>query len=76
MDKPSVIELLDKNVSRVIEQYHALQKLKEEQEETITTLKEEIKKKNETIEELTEANSLKELEIEDIISKVQSILPS
>jgi len=60
MDTKSSVEVLDNRVSQVLEKYKVL--------------KDENERLNKEVERLSEENSMKDLEIEDIITKVENIL--
>jgi cell division protein ZapB len=74
MENKTIVELLDQSVSKIAEHYKALKTENALLEERIQTLNNTIENKNKNIEKLTEENALKDLEIEDIISKVENIL--
>jgi peptidoglycan hydrolase CwlO-like protein len=67
MENKTITEILDAKVSNVLEKYKTLQNQNTFLNENITQLKREIDK-------LKEENAMKDLEIEDIISKVENIL--
>jgi hypothetical protein len=74
MENKTIVELLDLSVSKIVEQYKALKSENTLLEERITELTSTLESKNTQIETLKEENALKDLEIEDIISKVENIL--
>ncbi|SFV70987.1 hypothetical protein MNB_SV-13-958 [hydrothermal vent metagenome] len=74
MENKNIVELLDQSVSKILEQYKTLKTQKSLQEEEIQALKQHIEEKNQSIEILKEENAMKDLEIEEIISKVENIL--
>ena len=74
MDKKSTVEILDNRVSQVLEQYKVLKNENERLHDNLSSLNKSIESKNQEIEKLNEENAMKDLEIEDIISKVENIL--
>jgi len=74
MENKTIVELLDLSVSKIVEQYKTLKAEKTLLEERITELTNTLENKDKDIETLKEENALKDLEIEDIISKVENIL--
>lgn len=74
MDKKSTVEILDERVSQILEQYKALKNENTLLHENVTSLNKVIEGKNQEIDTLSEENAMKDLEIEDIISKVENIL--
>lgn len=74
IENKNIVELLDQSVLKIAEHYKALKTKNALLEERIQTLNNTIENKNKNIEKLTEENALKDLEIEDIISKVENIL--
>ncbi|MDQ7084249.1 MAG: hypothetical protein Q9M36_04645 [Sulfurovum sp.] len=74
MDKKTIVELLDQSVSKMGEHYKSLKIEKVTLEEKIQALNIVIENKDKDITKLTEENAMKDLEIEDIISKVENIL--
>lgn len=74
MDKKSTVEILDNRVSQILEQYKVLKNENERLQENIASLNKNIESKNQEIDTLSEENAMKDLEIEDIIAKVENIL--
>jgi cell division protein FtsB len=74
MDKKTTIEILDERVSQVLEQYKVLKNENALLHDNLASLNQSIESKNKEIETLSEENAMKDLEIEDIISKVENIL--
>lgn len=74
MDKKNIIEILDSRVTQILEQYKALQGENDKLRENIDLLNKNIENKNQEIDKLSEENAMKDLEIEDIIAKVENIL--
>lgn len=74
MESQKAIEILDEKVSQILEGYHSLKEANEVMRNEIMTLKAECELKNQEIEKLNEANTMKDLEIEEIVNKIESIL--
>ncbi len=67
MQEQSIIDKLSSRVSQVIQKH---QELKQESE----MLRSQMSSKDETIEKLREELAMKDLEIEEIVSKIETIL--
>jgi len=74
MENKNIVEQLDTTISQMIEQYKLLKNENTRLEEQVQTLTTTLESKTQSIETLKEENALKDLEIEDIISKVANIL--
>ena len=74
MENSTTLERLDDKVSQILSQYNELKNLNETLRTEIVTLKSESELKDSEIARLTDDNAMKELEIEDIVSKIESIL--
>jgi len=70
----SIVDKLSDKVSQVATKYSTLKDENSTLTEAITTLNATLELKNKEIAELKEQNEMKELEMEDIISRVESIL--
>ncbi len=70
----SIVEKLSDKVSLVATKYSTLKDENSALNDEVTTLNATIELKNKEIAELKEQNEMKELEMEDIISRVESIL--
>lgn len=67
MENKTITEILDSKISSILEKYKALKNENANLTENITQL-------NTNIAKLKEENAMKDLEIEEIISKVEDIL--
>ena len=74
MDNQTSLERLNEKVLDVLQKYHALQDENEMLRTELVTLKAETEIKNQEIDKLTEQNTQKDLEIEEIVSKIESIV--
>ncbi len=74
MENQTIIERLDDKVSQILKKYDELKSVNDTLRTEIVTLKSESELKNAEIARLTDDNAMKELEIEDIMSKIESIL--
>ncbi len=74
MDNQTTLEKLSDKVSEIVRQYHSLKSENEALRMEVVTLKAEKEVKDQAIEGLTEENILKDIEIEEIVSKIESIL--
>ena len=72
-EKTTVEKLADK-VSLAVEKYNEVTAKNATLTEELAAAKAEIEAKNREIDDLTEQNEMKELEIEEIVSKIESIL--
>lgn len=69
----NIIELLDTKVDGLLGKYKDLEEENAELKTTIETLKQEISAKENTTATLQEELALKELEIEEIVAKIEAI---
>jgi len=74
MENSTTLERLDNKVSQILNQYNDLKSVNETLRTEIVTLKSATELKDSEIARLTDDNAMKELEIEDIVSKIESIL--
>ncbi len=74
MENQTTLEKLGDKVSQVLEQYHSLKDDNEALRNEIVTLKSSLELKNQELNRLSDDNAMKDLEIEDIVSKIESIL--
>ncbi|MEA2099626.1 MAG: hypothetical protein U9P72_05815 [Campylobacterota bacterium] len=74
MENKTTLEKLDDKVSQILSQYDELKNLNETLRTEVVTLKSESELKDNEIARLTDDNAMKELEIEDIVNKIESIL--
>jgi len=70
----TIVEKLGDKVSLVLKKHHELTGQNEVQRNEIAELKATVAAKNAEIEKLKEQNEMKELEIEEIVSKIENIL--
>jgi len=74
MENKTTLEKLYESVSQVVNKYNALKSENEMIRNELITLKAECTIKTQKIEELTDQNAMKDLEIEEIANKIESIL--
>jgi len=74
MESQRAIDILDEKVSQVLQGYHSLKEENELMRNELMTLKANCELKNQEIEKLNEINAMKDLEIEEIVNKIESIL--
>lgn len=74
MENKTTLEKLDDKVSQILSQYDELKNMNETLRTEVVTLKSESELKDNEIARLTDDNAMKELEIEDIVNKIESIL--
>ena len=74
MNTQSNLEKLDEKVSQVLEEYRTTKDENDMMRNEIITLKANCELKNQEIEKLTEDNTMKDLEIEEIMIKIENIL--
>ena len=70
----TTVEKLGDKVSLAVAKYNDLTAKNTTLTEELAAAKAEIEAKNKEINELTEQNEMKDLEIEEIVSKIESIL--
>ena len=74
MEEQSVLDKLDEKVSQILERQISLKGENEAMRNELITLRAQCELKDGEIEKLSDANSMKDLEIEEIVSKIESIL--
>ncbi|PHS56209.1 MAG: hypothetical protein COB17_10065 [Sulfurimonas sp.] len=74
MDNQTSLEILSEKVSQILQQYHSLKDENEALRIDIVSIKSESEIKNQEIEKLRDLNTQKDIEIEEIVSKIESIL--
>jgi chromosome segregation ATPase len=70
----TTIEKLDEKVTTILQNYNQLKNENEAMRMELTTLKAEVELKNQQISKLEDENTMKELEVEEIVSKIEGIL--
>jgi len=74
MQNQTTLEKLDEKVSQVLRKYHELKSENETIRNELITLKAQKQIQVQELEKLTEQNTMKDLEIEEIVSKIESML--
>ncbi len=74
MDTESSLDKLNEKVSQLLQGYNTLKTENELMRNELMTLKANCELKNQEIDKLTEENTMKDLEIEEIVTKIESIL--
>lgn len=74
MDSGSTLDKLNDKVSQILQKYHSLKGENEMLRTELITLKAEREIKTQEIDKLVDANAMKDLEIEEIVNKIESIL--
>lgn len=74
MENQTNIEKLNTKVTEIVQKYHSLKSENDMLRSELVTLKAELEIKNQEIENLTEQNIQKDIEIEEIANKIESIL--
>jgi chromosome segregation ATPase len=74
MQNQTTLEKLDEKVSEILKQYHELKSENETIRNELITIKGQREIQNQEIDKLTEQNTMKDLEIEEIVNKIESIL--
>ncbi len=74
MDNQTTLNKLSEKVSYILQEYHAMKGENEMMRNEIVTLKADCELKNQEIEKLHEENAKKDIEIEEIVNKIESIL--
>ncbi|ADN09791.1 hypothetical protein [Sulfurimonas autotrophica] len=74
MDNQTTLNKLSEKVSYILQEYHALKGENEMMRNEIVTLKADCELKKQEIEKLHEENAKKDIEIEEIVNKIESIL--
>lgn len=68
------VEKLSEKVTQILQQYHSLQGENEMLRGEIGALKETLSQNDVEIKRLHDENAMKDLEIEEVVSKIESIL--
>jgi chromosome segregation ATPase len=74
MQNQTTLEKLDEKVSEVLKQYHVLKSENETIRTELITLKAQREIQDQEIDKLRDENTMKDLEIEEIVNKIESIL--
>ena len=74
MENPATLDKLQGTVTTILEQYKQLKSDKASLEETVKELNARIIIQDKEISELSDDNAMKDLEIEEIITKIENIL--
>jgi len=74
MENKTTLEKLNDKISQVLQQYHELKSENEVLRSELIQEKAQRELKDQELEKLTEENAKKDLEIEEIVSKIESIL--
>jgi len=74
MANQTTLEKLDEKVSNILEKYNSLKSKNESLMAELSALKVEKELKDQQILKLEDDNTMKELEIEEIVSKIEGIL--
>lgn len=74
MEDQTTLSKLNNKVSEILQQYHSLKGENEMLRMEIVTLRAESDAKNAEITRLDELNQMKDLEIDEIVAKIENIL--
>jgi transcriptional regulator NrdR family protein len=74
MQNQTTLEKLDEKVSYILSKYHELKNENETIRNELITLEAQREIQDQEIDKLTEQNIMKDLEIEEIVNKIESIL--
>jgi len=74
MANQTTLEKLDEKVSNILEKYNSLKNKNESLQSELSALKIEKELKDQQILKLEDDNTMKELEIEEIVSKIEGII--
>ncbi len=74
MEQKSIIENLSDKVTLILQKYEELQRENESIRNELITLRSQSGGKDEELERLREENAMKDLEIEEIVNKIEGIL--
>lgn len=74
MDNQTSLEKLNEKVSQILQHYHTLKGENELLRTELVSIKAEKELQSEEIERLTQENAQKDLEIEEIVNKIENIL--
>jgi len=74
MNNQTTLNKLNEKVSQILQEFHAIKGENEIMRNEIVTLKADCELKSQEIEKVIEENSKKDIEIEEIVNKIESIL--
>ena len=74
MENQTTLDTLNEKVLQLLQQFNNMKDENEAMRNELVTLKGEREIKSQELEKLTELNRLKDIEIEEIVSKIESIL--
>ncbi len=74
MDNQTTLNKLSEKVSQILQEFHAMKGENEMMRNEIVTLKADCEFKSQEIEKVIEENANKDIEIEEIVNKIESIL--
>jgi cell division protein ZapB len=74
MQEKTTIETLNEKVGLVLQKHHELKGENEMMRNELVTLRSQLELKEGEINRLSEENAMKDLEIEEIVNKIESIL--
>ena len=74
MENKTVLEKLSSKISQILQHYHALKDENEKLRNELMQEKAQRELKDKEIEKLTDENTMKDLEIEEIVNKIETIL--
>ena len=74
MENISSLELLNQKVTQILQNYHSLKEENELLRNEVTTIKAQSEIKDQELEKLREENLEKDIEIEEIVAKIESML--
>jgi len=74
MQNQTALEILDEKVSDILQKYSSLKSENEMLRTEVITLKSQKEITTQELEKLRDNNTLKDLEIEEIVSKIESLV--
>jgi len=74
MENISSLELLNQKVTQILQNYHSLKEENKVLRNEVMTIKAQSEIKNQELEKLREENLEKDIEIEEIVTKIESML--
>ena len=74
MENVSSLELLNQKVTQILQNYHSLKEENELLRNEVMTIKAQSEIKDQELEKLREENLEKDIEIEEIVAKIESML--
>jgi len=74
MENISSLELLNQKVTQILQNYHSLKEENELLRNEVMTIKAQSEIKDQELEKLREENLEKDIEIEEIVAKIESML--